>query len=259
MGLIEENSEFGTGSSACRELDSTELAEVSRAEQRRVNPMIAISSGNDELDDRPIRRGVRRRGWTLVEILVVMSFGAGLTGLTITMLAGALRASGQAMDQVAEHGVTSRLAERFRADVAAASDCRPLEEPAGNPGQRSPGIVLQGAGESRVEYRSSGNVLERMVLTGEHVDRRESYWLGRSRQARLGRSSDSPAIVRCSLEATTTGENSTATTVGHVTIAATLGRDHRYRQADGGTTEKQPVPPSAEPKKDEPADAEEGQ
>jgi hypothetical protein len=155
--------------------------------------------------------------------------------------------------------VTSWLAERFRADVAAARDCRPLEEPPDNPGQGPAGIVLPGVGDSRVEYRPSAHVVERVAYTGEHVDRRESYRLGESRQARLEFSSESPAIVNCILEETITGQNSALPTVRRVTIAATLGRDNRYRQAARGTGEKQPASPSAEPEKDKPADAEEGQ
>jgi prepilin-type N-terminal cleavage/methylation domain-containing protein len=61
-----------------------------------------------------------RRGYTLIEMLVVLTVGSAMLGIGIGMLHLLMRAEQSGRDRVHRSGAAMRLAEQFRADAAAA-------------------------------------------------------------------------------------------------------------------------------------------
>ena len=61
-----------------------------------------------------------RRGFTLIEMLVVMTVGSVIVGIGVGMLHVLLRTEQTGRDRVHQAGVLARLAEQFRSDVGAA-------------------------------------------------------------------------------------------------------------------------------------------
>ncbi|MDB5337329.1 MAG: hypothetical protein JWN70_2948 [Planctomycetaceae bacterium] len=72
-----------------------------------------------------LRSGVatrRRRGWTLIEMLVTISVMASITGIAIKILTTLLRAERNGIEHVTRLTTVSRLSRQFRADVRAATE-----------------------------------------------------------------------------------------------------------------------------------------
>ena len=186
-----------------------------------------------------------RRGWTLLEAVVVMTLAAVLVGLVGAILWGVLRTSGNQRAELTQQGVSGRLAEQFRADVAAAQECQPLDEQ-----EPESGIMLSGLGERRVEYRPAEERLERTLYRGQHVEGRETYQLGAGRRVKLNISPKPPNVVGCILiDNASAGEPQDAS-IQRSTILAVLGRDQRFehpgaKAPDAQSLDAAPDVPSA--------------
>ena len=61
-----------------------------------------------------------RRGYTLIEMIVVMTAGTVLMGIAVTLLCALLRAEGTGRALVERSASLGRLADQFRRDVHAA-------------------------------------------------------------------------------------------------------------------------------------------
>ncbi len=182
----------------------------------------------------PVTAGAPRRGWTLLEAVLAITICTTLVGLVCGLLWSMLRSQGQSRDQIVRQGIHSRLAEAFRADVAAAKSCQPLDE------QRPElGIVLAGPGESRVEYRAEDRRVARTASTGEKITGRESYQLGDAQQAKFNISNGDPMVISCILIEAAKDPQAPDAAVQRTTILATLGRDSR-REHSGTIVIREP-------------------
>lgn len=70
----------------------------------------------------PLSRGVVRRGLTLIEVAVVISVGALLTGIAITTLAAMLHADRELSSRAARRPQLTAIAAEMRRDIAQAED-----------------------------------------------------------------------------------------------------------------------------------------
>lgn len=165
----------------------------------------------------------RRRGFSLVELLVVLSMMAIVLVLCVGLIHTLLRLDRAARAQVAEDADLSRLAREFRRDVRAATALEPIPFAAGP----STWLPLALPGGRTVEYRSRGNTLIRSERTAEAILRTETFRL------------PSRVAVRWEIEGTgdrtvvglvldpPPGREAGPAPAGH-RIEGVLGQDHRF-------------------------------
>ncbi len=116
----------------------------------------------------------KRNGFTLVELLVVISLLAvilPMAGGTVFFL---LRAQSQSADALRDGMSITQFSHVFRSDVHAARSARAL-----SPSARVGGIVLDLEGSRVIEYRAEpDDFISRIVRRGEIVERRERFRVG---------------------------------------------------------------------------------
>jgi type II secretory pathway component PulJ len=110
-----------------------------------------------------------RRGYTLVEMLLVISGVAVLFGITVGMIHMLLRLDRGSRERLGEKTTISRLARDVRRDAHAAASARPIA------GQR--GVALEIDERRRVEYIDDGGRLIRRETRGDDTPLREVYRL----------------------------------------------------------------------------------
>lgn len=104
----------------------------------------------------------RRRGKSLIEMLVVMAVLSVVLTITGHLLAAMMRADNRSRDAVADRAMRQRFVQQFRADAHAARSARLLDD---RPGE--PGIVLLIADAKPVEYRATYDRVARIVGEGD--------------------------------------------------------------------------------------------
>jgi prepilin-type N-terminal cleavage/methylation domain-containing protein len=158
-----------------------------------------------------------RRGYSLIEIIVVLTIGTVVVGIGVGMLHLLLRTEQSGRDRVPQARAVARLAEQFRSDAAAA-----MRQASGSP----PGEWRFVLPENRlVTYRAlPGEVQWDERLAGKLL-RRESYLLpGGSSAAISVQGKAAPAMA--SLVIVNDGPPPAA---GHeMRVIAVLGKDHRF-------------------------------
>ena len=120
---------------------------------------------------------MRRPGMTLMEMLVVLVVDATLTGVALAVLLTATHYQSEAGRETQCRATHARLAEQFRADVHAASDCRALDD--------SRGCRLSAGGGRRIEYRLQGPRVVRSVHEGRRLVERDTFALPADAQPAL--------------------------------------------------------------------------
>ncbi|MGD9646188.1 MAG: type II secretion system protein J [Pirellulales bacterium] len=119
---------------------------------------------------RSCRTGLgRRRGMSLVEVIVAAGMGAIIASLAVTALVVAIKNSDAAHEQLARQVEVSRLGRQFRRDVHAAVDAAPGTEPL---------LVTLTDGERRIEYQRRADSLERVEYVDDQPRQRETYRIG---------------------------------------------------------------------------------
>jgi prepilin-type N-terminal cleavage/methylation domain-containing protein len=125
----------------------------------------------------------RRRGYSLVEMIVVITVGTVLVGIAVTTLASVLHASRAIDDQVHRIATVRRLADQFRNDAHAAWNTQSLnakgeEDPNGTAGRRfelAPGRQVTYEFQSNAELQC--DTVERTEKVDQTVQSRESFIL----------------------------------------------------------------------------------
>jgi len=119
----------------------------------------------------------RRRGFTLVEMLIAMSVGTIISAVAIALIVTLMRSENVAQDHIRKSAVESRLADRFRRDVHAAES-----------------IDIDDAGlawtftlgpEHAIAYRIDANHIERLETDASKIERRETFILPPDRTAAI--------------------------------------------------------------------------
>lgn len=117
----------------------------------------------------------RRRGHSLIEMLVVIGTGGALMGIAVGLLAMLMRLDQDSRDQLRQRTAVHRLADQFRRDVHAA-DGFAVQSPPGKEGT-TPAWQLPLEAGRVVEYRAEPGELLRTEREGDQVLRRESFRL----------------------------------------------------------------------------------
>jgi prepilin-type N-terminal cleavage/methylation domain-containing protein len=165
----------------------------------------------------------RRRGFTLIEVIVVMMAGALVLGLCvglIHLLVGLDRAGRAHMN---ERTAVARLAQTFRDDVRAAVAAEPAAG-AGGPGRR---LVLKRPDGREVEYLVEEGAVLRAEREGEKVRHRDTFRLSRREAARLDvQPSEGLTVVALGFEARADRKDKGA--YHAYRVESVLGQDHRF-------------------------------
>jgi prepilin-type N-terminal cleavage/methylation domain-containing protein len=200
----------------------------------------------------------RSSGFSLVEMLVVISVGTVLTGLAVTTLAGMLHASRAMNEHVYRIATIRRLAEQFRDDVHAALASRSLsEKDLGNKDPKDKGLAGKGVEEKGrptaqrfdlapnhvVTYTLQQGVVDRTEEVDHVVRSRDSFFLPGKCVASITPSTDLKGLpagatvlaLILAPSATVADEQGTAAQTAaprsgrsSVRIEAVLARDRRF-------------------------------
>jgi prepilin-type N-terminal cleavage/methylation domain-containing protein len=123
-----------------------------------------------------------RRGFTLVELLVVIGGVAVTLGVCVALIQSLLRLDRGARLHLAETSAVGRIGHQFRQDVRAASrakeDASRLE------------LALAAPDERIVEYEARPGALLRVERKGDQVVRRETYRVHRGGTPRFATERD---------------------------------------------------------------------
>lgn len=137
---------------------------------------------------RPPRERGRRRGVTIVEVMVLMTAVAVMLGMCVILLQLALRLETDARGRFERATVLNRLAETFRADVHAAPgvEVENAEAEAEADAKQPPALRVESTSGRSIEYRVKGaGEVARVVSEGDKVVHRETFQVPQTEAARL--------------------------------------------------------------------------
>lgn len=188
----------------------------------------------------PLRRGV-----SLVELLVTMSFASIVLGMGIGTLHLLLRTDKALTDALWRSQTVSQVSKTFRSDIHAARNItseQPAEEQAANE-PASPVVSLQLAEGHFVRYSIDKNTLFRKELKADKTLREERFRF--SPGTVISIETDHPktaALVIQSINPSTKERHQTPTNVPkrELKIEAVKGRDHRWTPAPQQDAEETP-------------------
>lgn len=166
---------------------------------------------------------MHRRGYTLIEMIVVMTVGAVVVGISVGMLHALLRTEQTGRDRVPQARILARLAEQFRSDVGAA--VRPT--PSAQQGEWQFALT----GDRVVTYRALPGEVRWDQRTAGKLVRQESYILPSGCSAAITvRSKATPAVASLVI-----ADKSTPRAAGReMRVTAVLGKDHRFTKSPVG-------------------------
>lgn len=164
-----------------------------------------------------------RRGFSLLEILVVMAGMSMVLGVCISLIYGLLRMERSGRAILAEGQVTARMARDFRRDLRAAQSVDLGSVASGQARQ----AVLRLPGKRTVEYRAEKRQVIRTVSEENEIRGREVYRLNRSGRAHFDREKGSTSTIVRLVVDSAPGSAGSGTEASCV-IEAILGRDARF-------------------------------
>jgi prepilin-type N-terminal cleavage/methylation domain-containing protein len=174
----------------------------------------------------------RRRGYSLIEMLVVMATTAAMLGIALGLLHLLIRLEHGSREEVRQRTTLHRLADRFRRDVHAARQFPALEVPR-PPGAQGPEREEGTSGwrfsldDGRaVQYRAEQGQLVRAERAEGDVIAQDSYVLPPHATASIALVGDeAPGIVRLRIVPEPTPSDATWSAT---CIDAELGKDRRF-------------------------------
>jgi prepilin-type N-terminal cleavage/methylation domain-containing protein len=123
------------------------------------------------------------RGFTLIEMLVVMTGVSAVLGLCVVTIQLLMRVSTDAQERRGAAAALGRLAEQFREDVNGCDDAQ-----LGASGE----LRLGDGPRASVRYAARDGRMERVESTGGQATRHETYALGKGASATFERRDDGP-------------------------------------------------------------------
>jgi type II secretory pathway pseudopilin PulG len=164
----------------------------------------------------------RRHGWTLLEAIAALTVGSTVFGIAVQLLALTMHAAEGARDQATSAGATTRLAERFRADVHASQE---IVVPQSKDNVARWTVKL--SANERIEYELHDGSLQWTKYVGGAVQARDAFALPQDTSPRLElEPKEKPVIASLLLKrGAESGDESAEHTVR---IDARIGRDHRF-------------------------------
>jgi type II secretory pathway pseudopilin PulG len=187
-----------------------------------------------------ISRHRRRRGITIIEVIVVMTGVATLLGLCAVTLQLLLRLNADGQSRRAAASALERLASQFRTDVHAADTVQLVEKPDGPPAKvtnlAAPAASLRLATGSRalVTYEVRAGRVDRVESGTGRPTRHESYALDRGALVRFAHRDDGPRRFLAMIVTTRAGKEP-VDPLRPLEVLALPGKDRRaLARAEGG-------------------------
>ena len=166
-----------------------------------------------------------RRGYTLIEVLVVVTVSTVLLGVAAGVLCLLLRAERGGREHVYRASVVARLSDQFRRDVHAALHTIPAD--AAEKGQWSFAMP----DDHVVAYRVVPGEIERRERLGEKLVRRESYALAADSSAEIVvHAGPAPSMASLVIRLPTPAADER-----EIHVDAVVGRDHRFAKSPQGS------------------------
>jgi prepilin-type N-terminal cleavage/methylation domain-containing protein len=160
-----------------------------------------------------------RRGHTLIEMTVVITVGAALLGIAVSVIHLLMRAEETGRDHFDRFTTLARLADQFREDVHAAA-----AKPAAD-GQTA--WRLEPAADRTVRYSAEDGEIVREERKGENVVSRESYKMPDDYAATIASDDASrPSLVSM----TVVFKGKLGAKDREIRIDAALGKDRRFAE-----------------------------
>jgi prepilin-type N-terminal cleavage/methylation domain-containing protein len=170
---------------------------------------------------------MKRRGYSLIEMIVVLTVGATMLGIAVTMLGALMQAERNGRAHIGQNATLNRLADQFRRDVRGAKGKLAVEK--NDAGETAWRLDLA-AGRS-VWYVADPDEIVREERTGHTILQQKSYSLPENYVATIA-ASDSAGLSIISLTIAPTEASSRP---GHeIRIEAVLGRDRRFAEQGSG-------------------------
>ncbi len=162
------------------------------------------------------------RGFTLIEMVVVITVGSAVMGMAATTLALLMRAEGEGAESASVSVATSRLARSFRDDVRDAEGAV-VDAPRK--------IRLTQDDARSIQYEADHALLRRTVRQGDSVTHRDEFHLLHG-EVRFEVTHDGKVAVlmHTNRSDSTTDDSNEARPVRSLRIEAVLGRNHRHSQ-----------------------------
>jgi len=180
----------------------------------------------------------RRRGTTLIEVIVALTAGSVILGVAAAMLCLLLRTQSVSRDHVHQGTVLSRLSEQFRHDVLAATAVD---------GREANSWEFTMTPERTVSYRAESETLVREETADGEPTRQQRFSLPPGTAPSI-ESEGSPSATIVSLIVAPAADDRQRPAARIARFDARLGGDHRFRGP------RQPPQAPAEPSSEDPND-----
>lgn len=166
----------------------------------------------------------RRRGYMLIEMLVVMTVGSALAGIAVFMLYALMISHDTGREHLENCRTFSRLAEQFRGDVHL------MQKTSADGKDTEIDLLPEAADDTKVRYQCLDGRVERRELQGEKMVRQESYMLGPEMEATIKTQAQGDAII-VGIAISPKQHTEKLYHAIPVRIEAVLGRDWRLSKA----------------------------
>ena len=175
----------------------------------------------------------RRKGFSLVEVLVAVTVGSVLLAVAVGLLYALIEMDRTSREHLRLRIAAARLGDQFRRDVHAAVRLTgPQEGAAGNGAEATAAWELDLPPDRAVEYRLEEASLLRTERAGGEVVRREWFRLPPHAVASIERSGEQGHPI-VSLRITPDLKSPEAPAWRPVRIDAALATDHRFVNVEG--------------------------
>jgi prepilin-type N-terminal cleavage/methylation domain-containing protein len=140
----------------------------------------------------------RPRGYSLLEMVVVIAVTSALAGAVTVMLSGMLRGQSAAADNLMQVRTLSRLDAQFRRDVRAATAADLAEDAQ----SQTQSLTLTLPAQLTVTYIATQRRVQRVERDGDKITRREEYAWEAPTSARWNKTDTSPPAVSVTFHST---------------------------------------------------------
>jgi len=184
----------------------------------------------------------RRGGFTLIEMLVVITIGAALAGIAVFMLYALTISHDTGREHLEYCRTVNRLSEQFRGDVHS------MQKTSADGKETEIDLLPEAANDVKVRYECLDGRVDRRELQGEKTVRQESYMLGPDMEASIKTQADGDATI-IGIAISPKQQTEKFYRAVPVRIEALLGRDWRQTRPAKGTVpisqpENRDSPPS---------------
>lgn len=180
----------------------------------------------------PSNRIACRLGVSLVELLIAMTIGSAVMAMGLGLLHLMLQTEHTLAKSLQRRQTVSQLSQAFRQDVHAA---RSVESIPRDDGQEAAGLRLKLSADRQVRYTAKDHVIRRVETEGEKTRQRAEFRF--SAGSVISFQTETPPRVALVIESpnktvTRNRQSGSDVPTRKLTIQATLGRDHRFLEAD---------------------------